>query len=151
MSNIEIDLSNLKQDKKGNINWKESVNELVPFIYNNEIDFFRIVSYGRQHVVLEYNGKVRKFHISAVYSSHIEPLLDIYTYKFDYEVDDVVGDFKILKRMFIETEVKESKNEFSRNLKKKIRGYKVECLKCGKQYEVKQKNIQDFKCECSED
>lgn len=148
---IEIDLSNLKHDKKGNVIWKECIDELVPFMYNNEIDFFRIVSYGRQHVTLEYNGRVRNFHIASIYSNHIEPLLDIYNWKFLYDVGDILGNYKILEQIFIETSVMESKNEFTKSLKKKTRGYKVECMKCGKQYEVKQKSIQRFKCKCQEE
>ena len=153
---IEIDLTNLKQDKKGNILWSKNIGELVPFIYNNEMNYFKIVSYARQHITIECDGKVRKFHISAIYNNHIEILLDIYTHKFLFEVGQELEGFRILEKIFIEEKTENTENKLLKeNLSRgKKRGYKVECIHCGKQYEVKQTQIKEnkinFKCECRE-
>ena len=153
---IEIDLTNLKTDKKGNILWSKNIGELIPFIYNNEMNYLKIVNYARQHITLECDGKVRKFHISALYNNHIEPLLDMYTHKYLYEVGQEIGKFKIIEKILIEEKTENTENKllegnFSRGMK---RGYKVECLHCGKQYEVKQTQIKNdkinIKCECGE-
>ena len=153
---IEIDLTNLKTDKKGNILWSKNIGELIPFIYNNEMNYLKIVNYARQHITLECDGKVRKFHISALYNNHIEPLLDMYTRKYLYEVGQEIGKFKIIEKILIEEKTENTENKllegnFSRGMK---RGYKVECLHCGKQYEVKQTQIKNdkinIKCECGE-
>lgn len=154
VSNIEIDLSNLKQDKKGNILWSKNIGELVPFIYNDEINYFKIISFGRQHITIECDGRVRKFHISAIYNNHIEPLLDLYTYKHLYDVGQVIDEFKIIEQIFIEEKTENTKNKLlTENITRgKKRGYKVECIHCGKQYEIKQKQIKEtkvtFQCEC---
>ena len=157
MSNIEIDLTNLKTDKKGNILWSKNIGELIPFIYNNEMNYLKIVNFARQHITLECEGRVRKFHISALYNNHIEPLLDMYTHKHLYEVGQELGEFKIIEKIFVEEKTESTQNKLLQgNLSRgKKRGYKVECLHCGRQYEAKQKNIKDgkinFQCECKKE
>lgn len=151
---IEIDLTGLKTDKKGNILWSKNIGELIPFIYNNEMNYLKIVNYARQHITLECDGKVRKFHISALYNNHIEPLLDMYTHKYLYEVGQEVGEFRIIEKIFVEEKTENTQNKLLQgNLSRsKKRGYKVECIHCGKQYEAKQSQIKEtkltFQCEC---
>ena len=148
MSQVEIDLSGLKKDKKGEIIWKETIGEMIPFIYNNEVDYLKVIGYCKQHITLELNGRVRKFHVSKVYHNHIEPLLGIYTQKFFYEVGEVVGDFKILEQIFIVKETEKTTNKLLKGQQeRKYRGYKVECLECGKQYEIEQKKLNRVECE----
>ena len=154
-NNIELDLSMLPQDKNGNVLWKDCVGELIPFIYNNEVDYLKVVGYqsGRsckQQVTLELNGRIRRFHVRDVYYGHIEPLIGVYTQQFLHDVGDVIGDgeYKVIEQIFI---VKRTKNTENKQLQgkqeRRYRGYRVECLTCGKEHEVEQKKIHQLKCE----
>lgn len=150
---IEIDLSNLPQDKKQNILWNQCIGELVPFIYNNEVDYLKIVGYCKQQVTLELDGRVRRFHVRDVYYGHIEPLLGVYTQKFIYDPGTILGDYKIIEQIFIaQSTGNTDNNQLRGKQERKYRGYRIECLICGQKYEVKQKNIINdtinIKCDC---
>lgn len=153
MKGIEIDLSGLPQDKKGNVLWSKSIGELIPFIYNNEVDYLKIVGFCKQQVTLELNGKVRRFHVRDVYYGHIEPLIGVYTQKFLYEVGTLLGDYEVKEQVFInhQTEVTETKY-LQGQQERRYRGYLMKCVFCGKEYEIKQKNIISgvigMKCPC---
>lgn len=152
-NSIELDLSGLPQDKNGNIFWAQCVGEMIPFIYNNEVDYLKIVGYCKQQVTLELNSRVRKFHVRDIYYNHIEPLVGVYTQKFLYEVGTEIGDFKIVEQIFISQQTEETKNNQLRgSQERKYRAYRVECLFCGQKYEVKQKNISkdkiNIQCNC---
>ena len=152
---IEIDLSNLPQDKKQNILWNQCIGELVPFIYNDEVDYLKIVGYCRQQVTLELNGRVRKFHVRDIYYGHIEPLLGVYTQKFIYEPETVLGNYKIVEQIFITQQTEDTyNNQLRGKQERRYRGYRIECLICGKKHEIKQKNIINgtinIKCKCDQ-
>ena len=152
-SNIEIDLSGLPQDKNENVLWSKCVGELVPFIYENEVDYLKIVGFCKQQVTLELNGRVRKFHVRDIYYGHIEPLLGVYTQKFLYEVGAKIGDYEVSKQIFITNATEETESKYLKGIQeRKYRGYCVKCLFCGKEYQIKQKNISDgvisMKCDC---
>lgn len=151
---IEIDLSGLPQDKKGNVLWSKCVGELVPFIYNNEVDYLKIIGYCKQQVTIELDGKVRRFHVRDIYYNHIEPLLGVYTQKFLYEIGDTLGDFRVVEQLFIEHKTEETQSKYIQGKQqRKYRGYLVECVSCGKKYEVRQRNIVsnriNIKCNCN--
>lgn len=151
--NVEIDLSGLKQDKEGNVLWSKNIGELIPFVYNNEIDYLKIIGYCKYHVTLELNGRTRKIHITNIYNNHIEPLLGVYTQKFQYEPGDVLGNFRVVEQIFITKQTESTENKLLKGQQeRKYRGYKIECINCKKVYEIKQKNILNEKinieCEC---
>lgn len=141
---IQIDLSGLPQDSKGEIQWKKCIGEYIPFMYNNEIDHLRVVGYYKYQVTLELNNRIRRFHVKDIYSNNIGPLLDIYTYKFKYNVGDIIGDFEILEQMMIEKESK-SVTENALHYKRQARGYKVRCTVCNKIMEIEQSKIERMK------
>ena len=113
-------------------------------MYNNEIDYLRVIGYNKYHVTLELNNRIRKFHVKDIYSNNIGPLLDIYTYKFKYNVGDIVGDFEIMEQMMIESE-SETVTENKLKYKRQCRGYKVRCRVCNKILEVEQRKIERMK------
>lgn len=153
MSKIQLDLTNLPHDKQGNVIWQQCVGDLIPYLYDNEIGHIKIVGYCRQHVTLDLDGRVRKYHIRDIYYNRIETLFDIYTHKFQFTEGDVVDNFRILKGIFIELKTEKTNNKLlAGELVRKTRGYEIECLDCQKKYTVKQRNIIDGKinitCEC---
>ncbi|MEE0930525.1 MAG: hypothetical protein UIM53_05950 [Acutalibacteraceae bacterium] len=149
---IELDLTHLPRDSKG-ILWSKCVGELIPFIYNNEVDYIKIVGYCKQQVTLELNGRVRKFHIRDVYYNHIEPLLGVYTQKYLFSVGDIIRNYKIIEQTFLIEETENTANNLLRGQQeRKYRGYIVECLNCGEKIEVKQRDLikekPNIKCKC---
>lgn len=153
MKGIEIDLSGLPQDKKGNVLWNKAVGEMVPFIHNDEVDYLKIVGYCKQQVTLELDKKVRRFHVRDVYYGHIEPLVGVYTQRFLYEVGDRVGDYEVLEQIFITKQTEETDSKYlQEKQERKYRGYLVKCVFCNKEYQIRQKNINDgvitMKCNC---
>ena len=153
MKGIEIDLSGLPQDKKGNVFWNKAIGELVPFIYNDEVDYLKIVGFCKQQVTLELNGKVRRFHVRDVYYGHIEPLIGVYTQKFLYEVGTTLGDYEVVEQIFISQQTEDTENKQLKGMQeRKYRGYLVKCAFCGKEYQVKQKiiinGVINMKCSC---
>ena len=154
-SKIEIDLSGLPQDKKQNVLWSQCIGELVPFIYNDEVDYLKIVGYCKQQVTLEFNNRVRKFHVRDIYYGRIEPLLGVYTQTFLYEPGTILGHYKILEQIFITQKTEETNNNQLRgSQERKYRGYRIECVFCNQKYEIKQKNIINGtinnKCKCGQ-
>ena len=150
---VEIDLSGLPQDKKGNVLWSKSVGELVPFIYNNEVDYLKIVGFCKQQVTLELNGRVRKFHVRDIYYNHIEELLGVYTQKFLYEVGERIGEYEVTQQVFLTQKTEDTNNkQLKGKQERKYRGYCVKCVFCGKEMQIKQKNIINgtlsVKCDC---
>lgn len=154
MKGLEIDLSNLPQDNKGNVIWSKTIGEMIPFIYNSEVGYLKVVGFCKQQVTLELDGRIRRFHVRDIYYNHIEPLIGVYTQKFLYEVGDVIGDYEVVEQIFISQQTENTENkQLKGQQERRYRGYLVKCSFCGKEYKIKQKiiinGVINMKCNCN--
>ena len=131
----EVDLSDLpRNEKTGNIDWKNSVGCKCHFIYGDIVGEIKIVDYKRDknqpYIMAVYKDRQKWITVPSFKKGSIGNLLGVYTSDFRYQIGNIIQtkqfDIKILNRKYIKMD--------DRN--RKI--YTCKCMHCGYQYDTQE-------------
>ena len=128
-------MDDLPKDKRGRINWKESVGYKVKFIYDYVKGELEIINYETKNhtLTVSYNSMIFEIHTNQLISCGLSRIAGIRSDKFRFEIGQTFKDDKrdlvILDRMYIEKEA--SPDNKGRIYIENRKYYKLKCNKCG--------------------
>lgn len=123
----EVDLSSLpRNEKTGNIDWKNSVGCIIPFEYGDLSSEIKIIGYIKDHktpmICVDYNGKQKNMSAGSIKKCSFGELIGVFTSDFYYSKNQIIKTkhqtLTILNQFY--------KKEDGRNRKY----YEVSCDKC---------------------
>lgn len=134
-SHKEVDLSNLpKNEKTGNIDWKNSIGCECDFIYNDITGRIKIHDYKKEkngtYVMVSYKDNTKWINITSIRNGSLGNLLGAQTSDFKYQIGEKLktkqSDIIIISRYY--------KKVNDRNRKM----YKCKCTQCNHEYDTQE-------------
>ena len=127
----KVYLDNLPKDNRYYIDWKNSIDCKVKFVYDDIYGELKIINYSNNKVTIKYKNNIQTISIEQFKRASIGRLVDKYTDKFKFNLNEKINNLVIIDAKKVNC----------------YKYYKYKCNKCGfncgKHWNIKEEKYKD--------